>query len=68
MNSDEQSEGMKTLFATIQDSVFSSFDIEPPETKGAEMVEDPRQEWERHLEAFMFIVRLLLPPYTHSLP
>lgn len=36
--------------------MFSSFDIEPPETKGAEMVEDPRGEWERHLEAFMFIV------------
>ncbi|CAG8983789.1 hypothetical protein HYALB_00006754 [Hymenoscyphus albidus] len=52
----EQTDGLKTLFATVQDSIFNSFNIEPPAPAGSEMtIVDPKEEWERHLEAFMFI-------------
>ncbi|TVY85434.1 hypothetical protein LSUE1_G000472 [Lachnellula suecica] len=53
-NSTEQRQEMRVLFATIQDSIFDSFNIEPPEVT-AEASDDPIEEWSRHLDAFKLI-------------
>ncbi|KAH8663550.1 bacterial low temperature requirement A protein-domain-containing protein [Tricladium varicosporioides] len=57
-NSTEQSQGISTLFSVIRDSIFDSFNIEPPEKKMKRMAvvaDDPNDEWERHMEAFKLI-------------
>ncbi|KAH6681676.1 bacterial low temperature requirement A protein-domain-containing protein [Halenospora varia] len=57
-NSTEQLQGISTLFSVIRDSIFDSFNIEPPEEMVKEMAvvaDDPNDEWERHMEAFKLV-------------
>ncbi|KAF4625473.1 hypothetical protein G7Y89_g12696 [Cudoniella acicularis] len=53
-NSTEQFKGISTLFSVIRDSIFDSFNIEPPESKN-DLADDPNDEWLRHMEAFKLV-------------
>ncbi|KAL2061563.1 hypothetical protein VTL71DRAFT_6940 [Oculimacula yallundae] len=52
-NSTEQLKEMVTLFATIQDSIFDNFGIEPPEVENSDP--DPNEEWTKNEAAFKLI-------------
>ena len=58
-NSTEQSNEISTLFRVIQDSIFSTFDIEPPEMPNV-VNKDPNEEWSKNMDAFMLVVSYLL--------
>jgi hypothetical protein len=44
-NSTQQIQDISTLFRVIQDSVFTRFDIEPPEGPNPSTLSDPNDEW-----------------------
>jgi hypothetical protein len=61
-NSTDQLRQISTLFAVIQDSIFSDFGIEPPEVQMS-AGQDPNDEWNKNMGAFMLVVCLCFPPY-----
>lgn len=54
-NSTEQLQDISTLFAVVQNSLFSNFEIEPPESTA--MVDDPNDEWSKNEHIFTLVVR-----------
>ena len=61
-NSTDQLRQISTLFAVVQDSIFADFGIEPPEVQMS-AGQDPNDEWNKNMGAFMLVVcYLLFPP------
>jgi hypothetical protein len=60
-NSTDQLRQTSTLFAVIQDSIFSDFGIEPPEVQMTAN-QDLNDEWNKNMSVFMLVVCPILPP------
>ncbi|KAL3420975.1 hypothetical protein PVAG01_07420 [Phlyctema vagabunda] len=53
-NSTGQRSEISTLYSIIQDSLFDNFGIDPPISEDA-MMENPDEQWNKNMEAFMLV-------------